>query len=76
MSSLTYGALKQATNAMINANEIGESTANTMYSLLLRGRTQNGGFDADTLTAIQNYNFDNTIASIYSNNNLKRYAAN
>ena len=76
MSSLTYGALKQATNAMINANEVGEATAETMYSLLLRGRTQNGGFDADTLTAIQNYNFDNTIASIYSNNNLKRYAAN
>ena len=76
MSSLTYGALKQATNAMINANEVGESTANTMYSLLLRGRTQNGGFDANTLAAIQNYNLDNTIASIYSNNNLKRYAAN
>ena len=76
MASLTYGALKQATNAMINANEVGESTANTMYSLLLRGRTQNGGFDADTLAAIQNYNFDNTIASIYSNNNLKHYAAN
>ncbi len=76
MASLTYGALKQATNAMINANEVGESTANTMYSLLLRGRTQNGGFDADTLAAIQNYNLDNTIASIYSNNNLKRYAAN
>ena len=76
MSSLTYGALKQATNAMINANEVGGETAKTMYSLLLRGRTQTGGFDAATQAILQNYNFDNSLASIYSNNNLKRYAQN
>ena len=77
-TTLTYASIKEAITAMTNANQIGTETGQAMYDLLVEGRKATGGktFDADTLAVIRNFNYDNSIAGLYANNRLTKYAQN
>ena len=76
--SLTYGALKEAVDAMANANSVGIETGQAMYNMLKdkNNRTSTGGFTTDALAVIRNFNYDNSISGLYANNQLRKWAQN
>lgn len=72
--SLTYGALKEATNAIINANTVGENVTAELTKQMILGRTRDGSFDSDTLAIMRNYNYENSISAMYANSRLQKNA--
>ena len=73
---LTYGNLKQAISAMTNANTVGTETGQAMRAILKDNKNRLGGFNADALAVMRNYNYDNSISGLYANNQLAKWAQN
>ena len=70
LDGLTYGTAKSVVNAMTQANSI--AIGENMRHLLEQGKAE--GNLTNILAAVREYEFDNSISSLYANSQRRKYA--